>query len=124
MRFVTDVKQLIIDLEGREQIWALKSKIIVPKKHIVLVEYKDAFHDWHKWELRLPGTGMPGKLVAGSFWTEIGWDFLYLKNPQGWLNPLARNVLYIETNQQKYHRIILSCSRETAEPIVTWFGTV
>lgn len=64
---------------------------------------------------------MPGVLVAGSFWTEEGWGFLYLINPHGWLNPFVHNVLYIETNQQKYKRIILSCLKEQADEILSWY---
>ena len=120
MRFVTDKSQLIIEFQGREQIWALKTKVSVLKKHIIRVEYMSTFGDWRKWEVRLPGTGMPGKLIAGSFWTEEGWDFLYLKNPKGWLNPVVYNVLYIETTDKKYHRIILSCPSDEAGLVTEW----
>lgn len=120
MRFITDKSQLIIEFQGREQIWALKTKVSVLKKHIVRVEYMSTFGDWRKWEVRLPGTGMPGKLIAGSFWTEEGWDFLYLKNPKGWLNPVVYNVLYIETTDKKYHRIILSCPSDEAGLVTEW----
>ena len=120
MRFSTAKSQLVIEFHGREQIWALKTKVSVLKKHIVRVEYKPIFRDWRKWEVRLPGTGMPGKLIAGSFWTEEGWDFLYLKNPKGWLNPIVYNVLYIETTDKKYHRIILSCPADEAGMVTEW----
>ncbi|MEI6236987.1 MAG: hypothetical protein WCP03_00090 [Candidatus Saccharibacteria bacterium] len=120
MKFVTDKKALVIELHGREQVWALKAKISVYKKDIINVEYKDVFNDWRKWEVRLPGTGMPGKLVAGSFWTEDGWDFLYLTNPHGWLNPFVHNVLFIETKLQKFHRIVISCNEDEAKKVVRW----
>lgn len=120
MIFVTNPKELVIELHGREQMWALKAKITVAKKDIEVLEYKDVFKDWRKWEVRLPGTGMPGKLVAGSFWTEEGWDFLYLTNPHGWVNPFVHNVLYIETKQQKFKRIVISCTPEQATPVVAW----
>lgn len=120
MNFLTDKKSLIIELYGREQLWSLKAKIIVLKKDIINVQYLDIFKDWRKWEVRLPGTGMPGRLIAGSFWTEEGWDFLYLKNPHGWLNPFVHNVLLIETKQQKYKRIILSITKAEAQNVLTW----
>lgn len=121
MRFLFDKNLLTIELIGREQIWALKAKVESLKKNVLQVRYLNEFNDWRKWELRLPGTGMPGKLVAGSFWTEEGWDFLYLTNPHGWLNPIVHNVLYIETNQPKYKRIIVSCSRADADSVIAWF---
>ena len=111
---------LTIELQGREQIWALKSKVIVAKKDIISVDFLEFFKDWRKWEVRLPGTGMPGKLIAGSFWTEEGWDFLYLTNLRGWLNPIVHNVLYIETKQPKFRRIILSCNKKEADQIKEW----
>lgn len=120
MKFITDKKTLTIELHGREQVWALRAKLTVAKKDIVLAEFRDVFKDWRKWEVRLPGTGMPGKLVAGSFWTEEGWDFLYLKNPHGWLNPFVHDVLYIETKQQKFRRIIMTCPKEDAEAVIAW----
>ena len=120
MQVITNKSSLTIELQGREQIWALRTTITIPKKYIIRVEYRKYFDDWRKWEVRLPGTGMPGKLIAGSFWTEQGWDFLYLTNPKGWLNPAAHGVLYIETTQQKFKRIILSCSKEQAILVENW----
>ncbi|MFO0881954.1 MAG: hypothetical protein U0491_00685 [Candidatus Saccharimonadales bacterium] len=120
MQFITTPRLLLIELHGREQIWALRAKIEVAKKDIQLLEYRDTFANWRKWEVRLPGTGMPGKLIAGSFWTEEGWDFLYLTNPHGWVEPFVHNVLYIETNQQKFKRIIISCTPDEAAPVVAW----
>lgn len=120
MNFVTDNKSLTIELYGKEQLWALKAKIVVLKKDIINIQYLDIFKDWRKWEVRLPGTGMPGRLIAGSFWTEEGWDFLYLKNPHGWLNPFVHKVLLIETKQQKYKRIILSATKDDAKKVVLW----
>ena len=43
MIFVTNPKELVIELHGREQMWALKAKIIVAKKDIEVLEYKDVF---------------------------------------------------------------------------------
>ena len=120
MKFITQGNELTVELEGREQLWALKSKIIVQRKDIISARYMSKFMAWRKWELRLPGAGLPGVLVAGSFWTEQGWDFLYIKNPQGWLNPEVRKVLVIETKLPKYRRIIISCPLEQASEVVAW----
>lgn len=120
MKFTPTNNALEIELEGREQIWALKTKINIPKKSITSILFLSEFKDWRKWEVRLPGTGLPGKLVAGSFWTDEGWDFLYLKNPKGWLNPIAHNVIYIETTLNKYHRIIVSSNASQAKILQTW----
>ena len=108
-------------LHGREQLWALRAKIVIPKKDIVKVEYVAEFSDWRKLEVRLPGASVPGKLVAGSYWTEEGWDFLYIKNPRGFLKPKADNVLVIETNQSRFRRIIVSTDATTAGAVLAWW---
>jgi hypothetical protein len=123
MIFTTDKTKLTIELHGREQMWAVKARVVVDKKDIVDISFKDVFKEWRKWEVRLPGAGVPGKLVAGSFWTEEGWDFLYLKDPHGWLNPFVHDVLYIETKQQKFKRVIVSCDKEQAKKILKWAKT-
>jgi hypothetical protein len=120
MIFTTTKKELTIALHGREQVWALKAKIVVAKKDVTKIEYKEVFKDWRKWEVRLPGTGAPGILVAGSFWTEVGWDFLYLKRPHGFRRPFVHNVLVIETNQDRYRRIILSVPKDQVLDILKW----
>jgi hypothetical protein len=120
MIFTTTKKELTIALHGREQVWALRAKLIVAKKDITKIEYKEVFKDWRKWEVRLPGTGAPGILVAGSFWTEEGWDFLYLKRPHGFRRPFVHNVLVIETTQDRYRRIILSVPKDAVKDVLKW----
>lgn len=122
MKFVIQKSELSIVLEGREQFWALKNKIVVRRRDINSIRYVEEFRAWRKWELRLPGTGLPGVLVAGSFWTEQGWDFLYLVNPKGITNPIAFDVIVIETKLSKYRRIIVNCSAEQAAEVIAWSG--
>ena len=120
MIFKTTKDSLIITLSGQEQVWALKAKVVVAKKDIVKIEYFETFKNWRKWEVRLPGTGAPGILFAGSFWTEEGWDFLYLKRPHGLFKPFVHNVLCIETTLSRYRRIIISCDKNAVEDILKW----
>ncbi len=76
---ITPMKTMLrVQLEGREQVFALRAKIDIPRKSILSVEWKDVFRDWKTWEVRIPGTGLPGVLFAGSYWTEDGWDFMYV----------------------------------------------
>ena len=121
MNIAADSTGVCLVLHGREQLWALRAKIVIPKKDIVGVAYVPEFNDWHKLEVRLPGASIPGKLVAGSYWTEEGWDFLYIKNPRGFLKPKADNVLVIETNQNRFKRIIVSTDATTAAGILAWW---
>jgi hypothetical protein len=122
MKVLRGKNLLRIQLEGQEQIWALKTQIDIPKSHILFVEWREYFHDWKKYELRLPGTYAPGLLAAGSFWTEDGWDFMYITNPKGFTNPIAQQVLVIETDLRKYRRIILSLEHSEASKVLTWMN--
>jgi hypothetical protein len=79
------------------------------------------FDEWRRWEVRMPGASIPGHLVAGSYWTEEGWDFVYVVNPRGFIKPKADNVLVIETSQSRYKRIILSYDEAEAKKIVSWW---
>jgi hypothetical protein len=72
----------------------------------------------------MPGASIPGHLVAGSYWTEEGWDFIYIINPRGVYKPVADDVLVIETNQNRYARILLSTDAKEASRVVKWWNDV
>jgi hypothetical protein len=116
-----DVDGLRLILHGREQLWALRAKIQINRDDITNIRYEKTFDDWRKWEVRMPGASIPGHLVAGSYWTEEGWDFVYVINPRGFVKPKADNVLVIETDQARYRRIILSYDKSSAEEIISWW---
>lgn len=122
MHISANKEGLCMTLHGREQLWALRAKISITKKDIISVRYEKEFKDWRKWEVRMPGASIPGHLVAGSFWTEEGWDFLYIVNPRGFIKPKADNVLVIETNQERYKRIIVSYDKKEADALCAWWN--
>ena len=124
MKITTEKKGVCMTLHGREQLWALRAKIFILRKNIQSVAYVTEFKDWRKLEVRLPGASIPGRLLAGSYWTEEGWDFLYIINPRGFLKPRADNVLVIETDQNRYKRIVVSVDPETAQDIVSWWKSL
>ena len=118
MHIYTDENGIIIEFHGKEQFFALRAKVNVLYEVIVEANYQEKFQDWRKWEVRMPGTGLPNVLLAGSYWTEDGWDFLYVNNPRGMLKPIAENVLVITTTQERYRRLVLSCKRRDAEVLL------
>lgn len=122
MKILCGKSTLRVELEGQEQIWALKSQIDILKSHILYVEWREYFDEWNKYEIRLPGTYAPGLLAAGSFWTESGWDFVYITRPKGFTNPVAKQVLVIETDLKKYRRVILSIEHSEASKVLTWMN--
>jgi hypothetical protein len=121
MRIYTDENGITIELHGKEQFFALRACVKVPFDTIESVVHEEKFQDWRKWEVRLPGTGALGKLIAGSFWTEAGWDFLYVRNPRGIFRPVAENVLVITTSQDRYRRVIVTCEPKQGQEIAHWW---
>ena len=122
MKVLRGKSLLRLELEGQEQLWALKSRIDIPRKHILYAEWRDVFDDWKKWELRMPGTYAPGILAAGSFLTEDGWDFMYVQKPKGFTNPVVQKVLVIETDLKKYRRIIVTLDHSEAQKVLMWMN--
>lgn len=123
MRFITSSDTLTIDFVGAEQLWSLKGKLVLERKDIQSIKYVNKFNDWHRVEIRAPGTYVPGAIVAGSYLTDDGWDFVYVTNPQGWLRPKASDVLLIKTAAKRYRRVILSCSFVEAQKVIAWWNS-
>jgi len=121
VKFSTTKDELSIELHGREQLWALRARVRINREDIVSIKYQKNFKDWRKWEVRMPGASIPGHLVAGSYWTEEGWDFIYVTDPRGLYKPLADNVLVVETKLDRYKRIIVSMPSKEANNITNWF---
>ena len=121
MILATNESGLRVELHGREQLAALRAKIDVPLACIKDVRFEPTFQSWRKWEVRMPGTAAPKLLLAGSYWTEEGWDFLYVKRPHGLIKPVVDNVLVIETDQNRYTRVIVSCDPAEAKRIIKWW---
>ncbi len=122
MTIRTEDQGICIELHGQEQFWALRAKISILKETIKNVRFETMFRDWRKWEVRMPGTHAPKLLLAGSYWTEEGWDFLYIRRPIGFINPRVENVLVIETDQNRYRRVIVSSNEEEASGIIKWWN--
>ncbi|MBA2278850.1 hypothetical protein H0V99_00190 [Candidatus Saccharibacteria bacterium] len=121
MIITTNKTGICLELHGREQLWSLRAKINVPKDTIQDVRFEPKFQDWRKWEVRMPGSGAPRILLAGSYWTEEGWDFLYVKKPGGYYKPPVEDVLVIETSENRYRRIIVTIEAKEANQIIKWW---
>lgn len=121
MIITTNAEGICLELHGHEQLWALRAKISVPRDTIKDVRFEPLFQDWRKWEVRMPGTGAPKLLYAGSFWTEEGWDFLYVKRPGGFYKPPVDNVLVVETTEDRYTRLIVSVDPVEGKHIASWW---
>jgi hypothetical protein len=121
MTITTNDESICVELHGKEQFWALRAKISIPKETITDIQFAPEFSDWNKWEVRMPGTHSPGRLIAGSYWTEEGWDFLYIKKPIGFSKPKVENVIVIQTSQDRYKRVIITSDKKAVSGIIKWW---
>ena len=62
--------ELILDLKGIDQLWALKMELDIPLENIESVEaIAPQLNNWNK-GIRFPGTHLPGFIVAGTFYQD------------------------------------------------------
>jgi len=122
MYYTLTKSTLALIMEGSEQILALRAKINVEKSDITDVRWYDTFSDWEAMMVRMPGSYLPRWIMAGSYWTENGWDFVFAKKPRGMLSPILHEVLVITTKKTRYRRLIVKLSKENAQEIIAWWG--
>lgn len=74
MKFIEDETALTIRLEGAEQFWGLRRRIVIPRDKITDLS-------WHPQYMadapivRFAGTALPGVLYSGHFRTNGTWVF-------------------------------------------------
>jgi hypothetical protein len=95
---------LVLHVRGADKLWALKSSLEIPLKHISEIRADPSIaHGW--WHgLRMPGTNIPGVLTAGTFYQDgkrVFWD---VHNPD--------NTVVIDLKDERYNELIV----EVAEP--------
>lgn len=95
---------LRIDVLGVHKIWAFKSKVEVPLASVrqIIARPDMKLGLWHGW--RLPGTHLPGVIVAGSYLDNGRWTFWDVSN--------SRNTVEIIVDGQRYERLFV----EVADP--------
>ncbi len=108
-------------MEGSEQVLALRAKINIEKKDIEGVQWHEVFSDWSNMLVRMPGSYLPRWVMAGSYWTEDGWDFVFAKKPRGMLRPILHKVLVVTTKKPRYKRLIIELSKDNAREIIAWW---
>lgn len=68
---------LILHVEGMDKVWALKSQLTIPLRHITNVRMdEEVVKKWFH-GIRFPGTNIPGVLTAGTFYWDgkrVFWD--------------------------------------------------
>lgn len=126
MKFITDKGDLTIELEGFERLWALRRKLVIPRRAITSLAWQAHFNYEGQRFFRAGGTGAPGLLFAGNFWSSSGWYFLYVRRPKGahWLTGggfTAPNILNITTEGYTYKRLMLTCEPDVSTSLIKWW---
>jgi hypothetical protein len=70
-------KQVVITLDTKEKLMALKRTISIPKENIVSVSTERAKPSWLSIKMR---THIPRGFMAGTFWTRKGKAFYYVRD--------------------------------------------
>jgi hypothetical protein len=89
---------LIVDVEGLDKLWALRSRLTVPLVHVRGATVDPGIVREPK-GIRSPGTHVPGVIVAGSFYTEGERVFWEVRN--------GDKAIVIELGDQEYARLVI-----------------
>jgi hypothetical protein len=122
MYTVTTTDTISFVLEGAEQVLAFRAKVKIKKSDITRIDWYGKFNDWPKLQVRMPGSYLPSWIMAGSYYSDEGWDFVLAKKPKGMLQPLLFDVLVVETKKDKYRRVVFKMTKEDAEKILDWWN--
>jgi hypothetical protein len=97
-RVSIDGDQLVVDVEGMDKLWALKSRLMIP-----LANLRGATADpgvvRDRKGIRAPGTHFPGVIVAGTFYDDgerVFWD----------VHDAAKAVV-IQLDDERYARLVV-----------------
>lgn len=118
MKFIAQDDVLIIELQGMEKLWALKSRLQVPRFAILEVDYNaqsPAMQDFWGY-LRMPGTSIPWRFLAGTFWRKSNREFWFIR-----LKHVGVMKIELKSGTFAYNRLRISCDPETAQSVSDWW---
>jgi len=93
-------EEVVVEVKGWHQLWALKRKITFPRAALRSVRPLSASeaHGWWK-GLRMPGTHVPGVIVAGTYRQNGAWHF--------WDVSHGDRALELVLDGQRYERLFV-----------------
>ena len=90
---------LIVEVEGWDKLWSLKSQLVIPMDHVVHV-YADSRIAENWWKgLRVAGTYVPGVITAGTFYHHREWVFWDVHRPE--------RAVVIDLRDERYKKLIV-----------------
>ncbi len=95
------------DVQGVDKLWAFKSHLDIPLEHIlaVRIDPDEAKGWWHG--LRLPGTNLPGVILAGTFYQAEGWVFFDVHDPE--------RTIVVDLDHEHYKHLVIEVADPRAE---------
>jgi hypothetical protein len=103
--------QVTISISGWDKLFSLKGELSFPKQSITKVSaYEDDISP--PW-LKVPGTAIPGVIVAGTYRNLHG-------RKEFWCTHFKGNTLVIDLDHENYSRIVCDLSAE--QPVETWIA--
>lgn len=102
MRIINTKNYLEIKLSSWEKLWGLHGDFKIPAKNIVSIEKGEPETGW--FDLKFPGTFLPGVIKAGTYLTKRGKEYWY------WTK-YSKFTYIIELKEESYKRLILGTSK-------------
>jgi hypothetical protein len=102
---------LIVEMEGLDKLWALKSSLTIPLAHVRGASTDTAAVAGTKHGIRAPGTYLPGVITAGTFHVDGEHVFWDVHDPT--------KAVVIELADEQYARLVVQVddARATVELI-------
>jgi hypothetical protein len=106
VEFSIEGYELAVAVRGWSRLWALKSQLRLPLSHVRAVRWDPSVARgwWKGW--RLPGTHIPGVIVAGTYYRDGAREFWDVRG--------GGNAVVVELERDPYARIVV----EVADPPV------
>jgi hypothetical protein len=95
----------IFEIVGLHKLWALKSQLSIPVKHIVKA-YANEKGLMGFVGIRMPGTQIPGIITAGTYLVEDGTIFCDVTNPE--------KSIVVELADEKYSKLVIDVADKEA----------
>ena len=101
-------KVAIFEPRGWSKLWTLRDRIVVPLSALRSVRRAPGVGDgwWKGW--RLPGTHLPGVIVAGSYLADGMWSFWDVRGS-------GERAIEVELEGERYQRLVIDVADPDAE---------
>lgn len=97
-RVSIEADQMIVEIEGLDKLWALKSRMVIPLAHVRGATADPGIVKEPK-GLRAPGTHLPGVITSGTYRTKEGRVFWDVRD--------ASKAVVIELSGERYTRLVI-----------------